>query len=114
MSAAPQLPGSASLLTKNSPPPRMGVGQKSSAAEFTGSPRFSGAPHAAVVLARWATQTSIPPSPPGRLDAMYRLSPSGARIGQPSRDGVFNSVLLAPISSIFWAGSHAENGRALA
>ena len=86
----------------------MGVGQKSSAAELTGSPRFSGAPKGASVLARWATQMSSGPIPPGRFDAMYRLSPSGDWIGQPSRDGVFSSELLAAISSTFWAGAQAE------
>ena len=51
MSPCPQAPGSASRLTKNRPPLPTGVGQKSSAAELTGSPRFSGAPHDALVLA---------------------------------------------------------------
>jgi hypothetical protein len=54
MSPSPQLPGLASLLTKMSPPPRTGVGQKSSAAELTGAPRFSGAPQGSPVLSRWA------------------------------------------------------------
>jgi hypothetical protein len=101
MSAIPQLPGSASLLTKYSPSPPTGVGQKSSAAEFTGSPRFTGALHGSLVLVREDTQMSIPPSPPGRFDAIYRLRPSGDWIGQPSRNSVFSSVLLPPISSIF-------------
>src|SRR5918995_7051718 len=109
MSAIPQLPDSASLLTKNRPPPRTGVGQKSSAAELTGSPRFCGGPQGAFVLSRRATQTSSRPRPPGRLDAMYRLSPSGDWIGQPSRNGVFSSELLPAISSAFWAGAQPES-----
>src|SRR5918994_1319306 len=111
MSAIPQLPDSASLLTKNRPPPRTGVGQKSSAAELTGSPRFCGGPQGAFVLSRRATQTSSRPRPPGRFEAMYRLRPSGDRIGQPSRNGVFSSQLLPPIWSIFSAGGPApKNG----
>jgi hypothetical protein len=39
---------------------------------------------------------------------MYRLSPSGDWMGQSSRNGVFSSELFPPISSIFWAGLHAE------
>src|SRR5262245_16758577 len=101
MSPWPHAPGNASRLTKNSPCVPTGVGQKSSAAELTGSPRFCGAPHGALVLERVATQMSSPPLPPGRLDAMYRLSPSGDWIGQPSRDGVFSSELLPEIASTF-------------
>src|ERR671919_617654 len=108
MSPSPQLSAVVLRLTKNRPSPRTGVGQKSSAAELIGSPRFSGAPKGASELIRRATQISSPPYPPGRFDAMYRLSPSGAWIGQPSSDGVFNSELLAAISSIFWAGAQAE------
>src|SRR5688572_9355713 len=108
MSPSPQLSAVALRLTKNRPRPRTGVGQKSSAAELIGSPRFSGAPKGASVAARRATQMSSPPCPPGRFDAMYRLSPSGDWIGQPSRDGVFNSVLFAAISSTFWAWPEAE------
>src|SRR5919109_4002126 len=107
MSARPQLPGRASRLTKNRPLPRTGVGQKSSAAELIGSPRFCGAPHGSAVLARRATQMSKPPTPPGRLEARYRDSPLGDWIGQPSSDVVLSSELLPPISSIFWAGAHA-------
>src|ERR671910_3442727 len=109
MSPSPQLSAVVLRLTKNRPSARTGVGQKSSAAELIGSPRFSGAPKGASELIRRATQISSPPYPPGRFDAMYRLSPSGAWIGQPSRDGVFNSVLFAAISSIFWAGAQSEN-----
>jgi hypothetical protein len=32
---------------------------------------------------------------------MYKLSPSGDWIGQPSREVVFSSELFPPISSIF-------------
>src|SRR5262245_36311779 len=103
MSPCPQAPGSASLLTKNRPPLPTGVGQKSSAAELTGSPRFCGAPHGEVADARVATQMSSPPLPPGRFEATYRLRPSGDWIGQPSSDGVFSSVLLPAVSSIFCA-----------
>src|SRR5829696_7986825 len=102
MSPNPQLPALASRLTKKSPPPLTGVGQKSSAAEFTG------APHGSSVLSRWETQMSSRPCPPGRFEAMYRLSPSGDWIGQPSWNGVFSSELLPPISSIFWAVPQAE------
>src|SRR5215207_623609 len=107
LSPVPQLAGS-SLLTKNRPFPRTGVGQKSSTVELTGSPRFCGAPHGALVLDRRATQMSSPPTPPGRFEAMYRLRPSGDWIGQPSIDPVFSSSLLPPMSSMFWAGAHSE------
>src|SRR5262245_8469129 len=103
MSPWPHAPGKASRLTKNSPALPTGVGQKSSAAELTGSPRFCGAPQAALVLERVATQMSSPPLPPGRFDAKYRLSPSGDWIGHPSSDGVLSSVLLPRIVSIFCA-----------
>src|SRR5689334_17045416 len=109
MSPCPHAPGSASLLTKNRPPFPTGVGQKSSAAELTGSPRFCGAPHGALVLARVAIQMSSPPLPPGRFEAMYRLRPSGDWAGQPSSDGVFNSELLPPNSSIFCAADQPAN-----
>src|SRR5215218_1211595 len=102
----PQKP--ALVLTKKSPPPAIGVGQKSLAAEFTGAPTFTGAPHGAALLARRATQMSMPPSPPGRFEAMYRLSPSGDSIGQPSSATVLSSALLPATSSIFCAGPQAE------
>src|SRR3990170_8707216 len=108
MSPCPQAPGSASLLTKNSPFLPTGVGQKSSAAELTGSPMFCGALHGAPVVPRVATQMSSPPLPPGRFEAMYRLSPSGDWIGQPSCDGVLRSAWLPPIVSIFCAASQDE------
>jgi hypothetical protein len=88
--------------------PRTGVGQKSSAGELIGGPRFSGAPNGALVLSRRATQMSSRPAPPGRFEAMYRLSPSGAWIGQPSRNGVLSSGLLPAISSTLTAVSQAE------
>src|SRR4030095_516739 len=108
MSPSPQLLAVTFRLTKNRLSPRTGVGQKSSAAELTGAPRFWGAPKGASVLLRWATQISSPPSPPGRFEARYRLSPSGDWIGQPSRAGVFRSGLLPAISSTFWAGAQPE------
>src|SRR5215210_8496781 len=108
MSPCPQAPGSASLLTKNRPPLPTGVGQKSSAAELTGSPRSCGAPQGALVLARVAIQMSSPPFPPGRFEARYKLRPSGDWIGQPSSAGVLISELLAPISLIFSAEVHAD------
>src|ERR671933_747365 len=114
MSPSPQLPGSASLLTKNRPPPRIGVGQKSSEAELTGSPRFSGGPHGACRFGRWETQMSSPPCPPDRLEARYRLRPSGDWIGHPSSAAVLSSELLPLISSIFAAGAQAPGTAAVA
>src|ERR1700752_1370314 len=108
MSPCPQAPASASRLTKNRPPFPTGVGQKSAAVELTGSPRFCGAPHGALVLARVAIQMSSPPFPPGRFEAMYRLRPSGDWIGQPSSDGVLSSELFPPVSSIFCAVDQTE------
>src|SRR5215204_2465911 len=106
LATEPQKP--ALVLTKKSPPPVIGVGQKSLAAELIGAPRFTGAPHGAALLARRATQMSMPPSPPGRFEAMYRLRPSGDSIGQPSSATVLSSTLLPAISSIFCAGAHTE------
>src|SRR4051812_39378820 len=112
MSPIPQAPGSASRLTKNRSPPRIGVGQKSSADELTGSPRFCGAPQGEAVVARWATQMSRSdlgsPTKRGRFDAMYRLRPSGDWWGHPSSDGVLTSELLPAISSTFWAVAQSE------
>jgi signal transduction histidine kinase len=98
-----------SRLTKNSPRLPTGVGQKSSAAEFTGSPRFVGAFQGTLVEARVATQMSSPPIPPGRFEAMKRLRPSGDWIGHPSTDGVFTSAWFPAISSIFWDALHAAS-----
>ena len=92
-------PRSTRRLTNSSRPPRSGVGQKSSAAELIGAGRFSGAPNGLSTLSRCATQMSSPPLPPGRLDAMNRLRPSGERIGQPSSDGVLIRSLLPATSS---------------
>jgi hypothetical protein len=64
----------ARLLTKKSPPPRTGVGQKSLAVELIGVPTFSGAPQGALRLSRCATQISrsvlVSPAKRGRLEAM--------------------------------------------
>src|SRR5574340_1777269 len=111
MSPWPHAPGSASRLTKNRPFPFFptGVGQKSSAAELTGSPRFRGAPHGADVLERVAVQMSRPPLPPGRFDAKYRLNPSGDWIGQPSAYGLLRSTWLPPTASSFWAVPQAAD-----
>src|SRR5215207_865000 len=114
MSPMPQVtPGSTRRLTKNSPSPRIGVGQKSSAVELTGAPRFCGAPQGASVDSRSATQMSmsvrVSPSKRGRVDAMNRLRPSGAWIGQPSWNAVFNSPLVPGKSSALTAGVQGEN-----
>src|ERR671919_1070798 len=110
MSPRPQVtPAIVLLLTNRRPSPWIGVGQKSSAAELIGSGRLTGAPQGSLALARVATQMSRPPLPPGRLEAMYRLSPSGDWIGHPSVNGVFRSGWFPAISSIFCAGLHAEN-----
>jgi hypothetical protein len=77
MSPRPQVtPATTFRLTKKSPFPRTGVGQKSSAAELMGGPRLTGAPNGASVLVRWATQMSRLRTPgddsmlPGRFEAM--------------------------------------------
>ena len=74
MSPIPHVtPGFTRRLTKKRRPPRVGVGQKSSNVEFTGSPRFSGAPQGASFESRWATQMSMSvrrsPRKRGRVDA---------------------------------------------
>src|SRR5262245_17963355 len=109
MSPCPHAPGSASRLTKNKPRLPVGVGQKSSAAELTGSPRLVGAPQGALLFARLATQMSSPPNPPARFDARYRLRPSDDWIGQPSSEIVFSSPLFPAISSIFCGAPQAPN-----
>ena len=62
------------LLTKKSPRPRTGVGQKSLAVELIGAPMFWGAPQGAVGLSRCATQMSrsvrVSPAKRGLLEAM--------------------------------------------
>src|SRR5574337_1004179 len=108
MSPCPQAPGSASRLTKKRPFLPTGVGQKSSAAELTGSPRFCGAPHGSDSLERVALQMSSPPLPPGRFEAKYRLRPSGDWIGQPSAAGLLRSAWLPPTVSSFWAVARSE------
>src|SRR5215203_3757081 len=101
MSASPQVtPSTTLLLTNRRPFPWIGVGQKSSDAELIGSGRFTGAPQGSPALARVAAQMSRPPLPPGRFEAMYRLSPSGDWIGHPSSEGVFRSGWFPAISSI--------------
>src|SRR5215217_445614 len=119
MSPKPQVrPGSTRRLTKNSPPPRIGVGQKSSAVELTGSPRFCGAPQGASLDSRRATQMSMSvlrsPSERGRVEAMYRLRPSGDWIGQPSCTAVFSSLLVPNTLSALTAGAQGENSVACA
>src|SRR5918996_6614510 len=104
MSPRPQVtPAIVLLLTNRRPFPWIGVGQKSSDSELIGSGRLTGAPHGSLVLARVASQMSRPPLPPGRFEAMYRLSPSGAWIGQPSSADVLSSAWFPPNSSIFCA-----------
>src|SRR5215217_5010667 len=109
MSPIPQVTPSTTLrLTHRRPLPRIGVGQKSSAAELIGSGRFTGASQGARVLALVDTQMSRPPCPSGRFEAMKRLNPSGDWIGQPSTEGVFRSAWLPATSSIFCAVLQAE------
>src|SRR5919106_5456189 len=109
MSPSPQVtPAIVLLLTNRRPFPWIGVGQKSSESELIDSGRLTGAPHGSLALARVATQMSRPPLPPGRLEAMYRLSPSGDWIGHPSVNAVFRSGWFPAISSIFCARLHAE------
>src|SRR5262249_13866620 len=80
-----------------------------------GEPRLIGAPKGSSVLSRYATQMSRLRTPgddsmlPWRFEAMYRLSPSGDWMGQPSSAVVFMSALLPAISSTFCAVLHAEN-----
>jgi hypothetical protein len=57
-------------LTNSSPPPSMGVGQKSSEAELIGSGSRSGALHGSSRPAREAIQMSSPVDAPARFDAM--------------------------------------------
>src|SRR3954468_2653002 len=78
--------------TNNSDRPPIGGGQKSAALELIGAPRLRGSPNGASIEARSAAQMSLPPSVPGRLDAIIRLRPSGVSIGQPSPAGVLTSA----------------------
>ena len=111
-------PGTTRRLTKKSPSPRIGVGQKSSEVELTGAPRFCGAPHGASFDSRSATQMSmsvrVSPSKRGRVEAMNRLNPSGAWIGHPSWNAVFNSLLVPGRPSALTAGAQGENSIACA
>src|SRR5919106_6573772 len=112
MSDPPQAPSMARLLTKKSPRPWTGVGQKSLAVELIGEPRFWGAPQGAFTLWRCATQMSrsvrVSPAKRGLLEAIYRLSPSGDWIGQPSSEGVFSSLLVPGTCSALIAGAQGE------
>src|SRR6185437_9544311 len=98
------------LRTKKSPFPRTGVGQNSSALVFSLAPgasfRLTGSPQDSTLLPRCATQRSSP-ALPARFEAMYRLSPSGDWIGQPSCAGVFTPT--ASTGSTSAAGAQAEN-----
>src|SRR5574341_797315 len=110
MSSPPQASGSGRLETNMNPcPSRSGEGQKSLYGLLIGSPTLTGAPKGPSGLARSATQMSRPPSPPGRLEAMYSCSPSRDRIGQPSWNGVFSSELVPGADSRLTAGPQAEN-----
>src|SRR5918995_6265951 len=90
MSPIPQVtPATVLRLTKKSPLPRTGVGQKSSAAELIGSGKLEAGPQGSLVDSLVTTQMSSKPFPPGwRFDAMYMLRPSGEAMGQPSCWGV--------------------------
>src|ERR671919_264572 len=111
MSPRPQVtPAIVLLLTNRRPSPWIGVGQKSSDSELIGSGRLTGAPHGSLVLARVASQMSRPPLPPGRLEAMYRLSPSGTGRGPPAGGGVLGGGWLRAPSSFFGASPPAERG----
>src|SRR5436190_8724255 len=114
MSAPPQAPAPPRSLTNRSRLPRRELGQKSFALEYTGAPRFCGGPQRASRLSRCATQMSLPPRPPGRLDAMYRLSPSGDWIGQPSLNCVFSSELVPATDSAFTGVAHGVKCMAVA
>src|SRR6186713_1437845 len=96
MSPPPQggvvVPLSSRSETKNSERPNTGVGQKSAAVELIGLPIFWGSFQGDPRVSRSATQMSLPPAPPGRLDAKSRLNPSGVSIGQPSAAGELSSV----------------------
>src|SRR5919108_2251331 len=107
MSAPPQPP--ARVLTKNSRRPRVGDGQNSSAEVLMSAPRLLGLLHGSPTSSRCAAQMSRPPKPPGRFDAMYSVSPSGARIGQPSVNGVLKSELVPAIDSAFTGADHGPN-----
>src|ERR1700748_2624176 len=96
MSPPPQggvpVPLSGRSETKNNERPKTGVGQKSAALELMGSPRFRGTCQGEPTVSRSATQMSLPPAPPGRVDAKRRLNPSGVSMGQPSAAGGLTAV----------------------
>jgi hypothetical protein len=101
MSPIPQVtPAIVRRLTKKSPFPRTGVGQKSSAAELIGSGRLEAGPQGSLVDSLVTTQMSSSPFPPGRFDAMYMLRPSGEEMGQPSCWGVLTPSGVAEFSTI--------------
>src|SRR6266487_6612766 len=56
-------------------------------------PRFSGASHGQALQARWETQMSNPPIPPGRSEPKYRLSSSFESVGPCSLNVV---LIVAP------------------
>src|ERR671910_2701993 len=101
-------PHALGLRTKKSPFPRTGVGQNSSALVFRSDPgasfRLTGLPHWSP--SRWPTHRSSAPAPPPRVDAIYRLPPSGDSIGHPSEAGVFTPT--ASTGSTRTAGPQAE------
>jgi hypothetical protein len=51
---------------------------------------------------------SMPPSPPGRFEAIYSSIPSRDSIGQPSRNCVFSSGLVPGTDSSIAAGPQGE------
>src|SRR3990170_6391148 len=97
-----QVPSPGRSETKSSQLPLRGVGQKSLNSELIGAPRFSGSDHGDASLVRCATQMSLPPSVPDRVEAIYRLLPLGDSMGQPSA-----AALLTAASTT--AGPQASN-----
>src|SRR5919106_2903281 len=69
------------LLWKNSRWPSMDRAGAASAAVELRVDRFTGVCQAQPAHARWDTQRSFPPAPPGRFDVKYRLSSAGDRVG---------------------------------
>src|SRR2546425_2094935 len=73
---------------------------------LTVGPRFTGDPHGSSTLARCETYMSKPPSPPGRLEAKYRLRPSFEIAGCWSLDAELMTgprLTGADQSEYFWA-----------
>src|SRR5437763_11755843 len=84
MSFPPRLPGR--LLWKKRRWPSLDKSDPASTpAVLTTDPRFTGVSQGQASQARRATQRSLPPCPPGRVDVKYRLSPSFDRLGWASR-----------------------------